>query len=137
MCHKTREWTSPVKLMLESIFTILPTELPGILDPPISPNPSINNPTAGSITLKWSPPFLWPGVPVDYYVVYITNKRGKSTYHPVNTTFNDATISFITIADDHEMIEACENLYFGISAISDDQEKLPSFTASGGYIPCK
>ena len=106
-------------------------------DPPISPNPSIANPTADSITIKWSPPFLWPGVPIEYYVVDITNTKGQNTHHPVNTTFSDAALSFTAFADDHEMIEACDDLYFSISAVGSNQENLPNFTVIGGYIPCK
>ena len=106
-------------------------------DPPISPNPSIANPIVGSITIKWSPPFLWPGVPIKYYVVEITNTRGQSTHHPVNTTFSDAALSFTAFADDHEMTEACDGLYFTISAVGSDQKNLPTFTVSGGFIPCK
>ena len=60
--------------------------------------------------------------------MYITNKkRGESTYHPVNTTLSDVAISFTAVADDNKTIEACGDLYFSISAISGDQEKLPSF----------
>jgi hypothetical protein len=87
--------------------------------------------------LKWSPPFLWPGLPINYYVVYITNAKGESTHHLVNTTFSDAAVSFTTFADEHEMIEACDDLYLSISAVNSDQEKLQTFTASGGYIPSK
>ena len=87
--------------------------------------------------MKWSPPFLWPGVPIEYYVVYITNAKGESTYHPVNTTFNKVVVSFIAIADDPKMIKACDDLHFSISVVGNDQDKLPSFTASGGYIPSK
>ena len=89
--------------------------------------------------MPWSPPFLWPGVPIKYYDIEITNTRGESTHHPVNTTFSDAALSFTVFADDDEMTdsEACDSLYIIISAVGSDQKNLPTFTVSGGYIPCK
>ena len=65
--------------------------------------------------------------------------RGESTHHPINTTFSDAALSFTVFADDDEMtdFEACDSLYMTISAVGSDQKNLPTFTVSGGYIPCK
>ena len=63
--------------------------------------------------------------------------KGKSTYHHVNTTFSDVVVSFASIADNTHLIVACEDLYFSISAVTSNHEKLPSFTVSGGYIPSK
>ena len=107
-----------------------------IIEPPISPNPSIMNPNASSILFQWSPPFLWLGQAINYYDIFITNNAGETLYYRVNTTFSDAVVSFTaTVANYPDPILSCNDLHFSLSAVGSDQAKLPSFSATGGYIP--
>ena len=105
----------------------------------MSQNPSIVNPNASSILVKWSPPYLWPGHSIDHYIISIIGGMGKSkSIHRVNTTFYDAVVTFLEVSDNPE-IWNCKELQFVISAITDNgtctDHGLPTFTAVGGYLP--
>ena len=106
------------------------------LDSPVVPNPSITNPNASSVLLKFSPPFLWSGYSIDHYNVSVMNNSGHSTHYRINTTFNDPVVSFILVAD-QPIIQTCNELKLSVTPIGSDQVKLKPFTAVGGYIPSK
>ena len=103
-----------------------------IIDPPISPNPSIENTNATSILLKWSPPFLWPGHSIDYYNISVMN----NSYLLTNATFNDALVPFMIFAEESS-IEACHVLEICLSAISSEAQCLTTFNINGGFVPSR
>ena len=68
---------------------------------PVLPNPmvSVENPT--TLLLKWSPPFLWPGYHIDYFIVSTINKTDGHliVIDRINTTFNDVAVKLIKSFD--------------------------------------
>ena len=108
---------------------------------PLMQNPFIMNPNATSILLKWSPPFLWPGRSIDNYIINlisINNSQVKNDMFYVNATFSDAVVSFLKVSDNPTEILSCNEILFGISAVTDDNgtdSELSSFTVVGGYLP--
>ena len=103
-------------------------------DSPVSPNPSLSNVNATFILLKWSPPFLWSGSTIAYYNISVTNMNGESDFYRVNTTFNDAVVSFSLVANQSQTI--CDQLTFMISPITKDNDTiLKTFVTIGGFIP--
>ena len=107
-----------------------------VLDSPISPNPSAENPNATSILLKWSPPFLWPGYSIDYYSISVSNSTSGHIIHSQlrNSSFNDALLLLMIFAEDRN-IQSCHTLEILLSATSNDMENLMMFPVNGGYIP--
>ena len=57
-------------------------------------NPFIMNPSASSILLKWSPPFLWPGCSIHHYNISIDWSGERTKFYYVNFTYSDAVVSF-------------------------------------------
>ena len=107
-----------------------------LLDSPVSPNPSLSNLNATFILLKWSPPFLWSGSTIAYYNISVTNMNGESDSYRVNTSFNDAIVSFLLVANQSQTIEFCDQLTFMISPIITENDTiLKSLVAIGGFIP--
>lgn len=104
---------------------------------PISPNPLLEQGNATHLTLKWSSPFLWPGVAIDYYNVSVRNTSdqfGGITYYQVNTTFSEAVVMFTFSSEDSQN---CTLFSFGIVAVrkqhSLEQEGLRDFSIAGGF----
>ena len=56
-------------------------------DVPLSPNPAIDR-NATHFILQWSPPFLWPGKRIEYYIInlYDSYNTAGSTHYRVNVT---------------------------------------------------
>ena len=105
-------------------------------DSPVSPNPSLSNLNATFILLRWSPPFLWSGSTIAYYNMSVTNMNGDSDFYRVNTSFDDAIVSFSLVANQSQTIEFCDQLTFMISPITKDNDMtLKSFVIIGGFIP--
>ena len=77
----------------------------------------------------WSPPFLWPGHAIQYYSVFITNMTdGITTYHKVNSRYNDVTVTYTRqIPAD---IFTCTEITFGVSAVNQSGFALHNFTLS-------
>ena len=70
-----------------------------------------------SLTLTWSPPFLWPGRALRYFNVSITNKSDDSvTYHRINSTFDARVVSFSRKIQKEPLM--CTEIAITISAIS-------------------
>ena len=114
------------------IFTIIVCVL--IIESPLAQNPVIENPNASSILLKWSPPYLWPGSSIDYYIISISGTT--KTYHLVNASFDDTIATFLETADNPDGIQSCNKLTFSVSAVTHRNScKLASFTVIGGYLP--
>ena len=97
-------------------------------------NPSIINPNASSILVKWSPPYLWPGYSIDHYIISIGGTGKSTALNDVNAMYHDAVATFLEISDTPE-IWNCNELQFGISAITNDRIVLQPFTIVGGYLP--
>ena len=102
------------------------------------PNPVvvIQNPT--SLLLKWSPPFLWPGHHIDYFIVFTTNKTDDHliTIDRVNATMtlNDVIFTLNKNLLNNEYVQDCNEFTFSISAFSDHYGMLPqTFNVTGGY----
>lgn len=104
---------------------------------PVVPNPFISNLNATSILLKWSPPFLWKGISIDYFNIFVTKESGLTEVHRVDTNFSDTVVNFNITADRFQGVQACSDIRFTISANSSDSEhaQLESYTVNGGYIP--
>ena len=90
---------------------------------PITPNPYIED-QSSAIILKWSPPYLWPGHRVAYYNITTKNLRDSTMMLDwINATYND---NLVSISKQKE----CGEIAFEISAISNDNETLQTFTAT-------
>ena len=111
--------------------------MPTLLDSPVSPNPSILNPNATSILVKWSPPFLWPGYAIAFYNVSVTNTKGHTDSYHLNTSFSDVVVSFSLIANQSQTIESCDRLRFEVAPITTDDSimAIQSLVITGGFIP--
>lgn len=109
------------------------------IEPVLLQNPMISNPTASSVLIQWSPPYLWPGQVIGYYTVSVVGRDGEKTVHRVNTTYTDAVVPFTIAADHPEEVRNCSELAFTLSAVKtyDDGHcsELASFNIEGGYIP--
>ena len=94
------------------------------------------NPNKSSVLLKWSPPFLWPGRVIDHYCVSIADAaESDKMFYRVNSTFSDAVVSFLKTSNNPTEIRHCNEIQFGISAVTDDGTELETFTVVGGYLP--
>ena len=102
---------------------------------PLMQNPFIMNPNVSSILLKWSPPFLWPGHSIDHYNISIDWSDEKTKFYYVNASFSDAVVSFLKVSDSPTEIWSCNEMLFGITAVTDNGTELSLFTVVGGYLP--
>ena len=109
------------------------------IDDPLVQNPLILNPNASSILLKWSPPFLWPGLSINYYNISINIPVKNEVFYDVNATFSDVVVSFLKVSDNTTETQSCNEMLFSISAITYNgtDSELPSFNVVGGYIQSK
>ena len=113
-----------------------------VLEPPFSPNPLLENHNSSSVTLNWSPPFLWRGELIDYYIVSVLNESGNCVEQRVNTTFSDVIVSFTSTSENANIL-SCEKLTFTIEAVrrplteatSGPKPNLTVYTVFGGYLP--
>ena len=102
---------------------------------PVVPNPVVIIQSPISLLLKWSPPFLWPGYNIDYFVVSIINKTGDHliAVNRINATFNDV-ISTLSKRLSDEHAKDCNEFTFSISAFSDYHGAHPQiFNVTGGF----
>ncbi len=99
------------------------------------PNPNIIIQSPTSLLLKWSPPFLWPGYHIDYFVISTINKTDDHliTVDRINASFNDVILTLNKILND-EHIKDCNEFTFSISAFSDIYGVHPqTFNVTGGF----
>jgi hypothetical protein len=99
------------------------------------PNPNIIIQSPTSLLLKWSPPFLWLGYHIDYFVVSTINKTDNHlvTVDRINASFNDAILTLNKSLND-EYVEDCNEFTFSISAFSDIYGVHPQvFNVTGGF----
>ena len=83
--------------------------------PSILSNPSVFK-NATHATLKWSPPFLWPGERIHQYNVSVTNKNDESiSHHLINTSFTDPIVSFSMSSTSLP----CNGIMFSISPVTE------------------
>ena len=117
---------------------------------PLSSNPSIENPTASTFLLKWSPPYLWPGRSIDHYKIAVSKTDGSGNIlrnmrnFVINATFSDTIVTFAIDVNQsagarHEL-QLRSVFLFGISAVSydsvnNDISELVPFFIVGGYLP--
>ena len=108
-------------------------DINAITDLPISPNPNLVKDNATHVTLKWSPPFLWPGQRIDYYnVSFINTTDGNISYYRVNTSYTSSLASLTT--EIQQCTTTTLNIY--ITAINNNNmTALEVFNIS--YLICK
>ena len=113
-----------VIILLKSLFA----------DPPLFPNPLLEQPSASALSLKWSPPFLWPGYYIRNYNISVRDNSGEemSTYEVNSVAFNKAVITLQL----NESYHTCMEFTFGIIP---GHEELASqiHSVSGGYYARK
>ena len=104
------------------------------------PNPNVDILSPTSLLLKWSPPFLWPGHHIDYFIVSTINKTDEHLImnDTVNATMtlNDVifTLNKSLLNDEHVHVQDCNEFTFSISAYSDYYGMLPqTFNVTGGF----
>ena len=89
---------------------------------PVVPNPVVIIQSPTSLLLKWSPPFLWPGYHIDYFVVSTKNKTDDHLITAdtvrINASFNDMILALNKSFND-EYVQDCNEFTFSISAFSD------------------
>jgi hypothetical protein len=99
------------------------------------PNPAVIIQSPTSLLLKWSPPFLWPGYHIDYFVVSTINKTDDHliTVDRINASFNDVILTLNKSLND-EHVEDCNEFTFSITAFSDNYGVHPqTFNVTGGF----
>ena len=83
-------------------------------DSPLSHNPVLIKNTT-HVTVSWSPPFLWPGQPIEYYSVSLDlESKGSVFSQRVNSTFSDRIVSY-TLPMPAESL-SCSSFIFYITA---------------------
>ena len=99
-----------------------------ISESPLPSNPLLSN-NSTHVILTWSPPFLWPGQAIQYYNVSITNTSdGITTYHKINSMFNDVTVTYTRQMPSEIFI--CTEIIFGVSAVNQSGYALHNFITS-------
>ena len=108
------------------------------VEPPLIPNPSIKTQNS-TFLLEWSPPFLWPGQHIDYFIIKVVILNdGSIAHYLVNTTFDDTIIPLTVELDTYDLrVCACTEFLFRISAIGPGQVELPSFNVTGRFLSCE
>ena len=101
---------------------------------PIFPNPRIEQPNKSTLSLQWSPPFLWPGYFIKNYSISVSkNSNGERRIYQVNSvTFSEAVISFPL----NESYHHCSVLTFGITPGHQDLTHQTHYI-TGGYYACE
>lgn len=104
------------------------------------PNPSVQMQNSTVFLLEWSPPFLWPGEHIEYFIITATKLKDGSVIHHrmVNTSFDD-TIVPLTVELDAFMYDlcTCSEFLFRIAAVGPDLVELPSSNVIGQYLSCE
>lgn len=110
-----------------------------IVEPPLIPNPSVKIQNSTSFLLEWSPPFLWPGQHIDYFIIKaIKLNDGNITHYQVNSTFSDVIVSLTVELDMYDLtVCTCTEFLFRIFAVGPDLEELPSFNVTGNFLSCE
>lgn len=105
---------------------------------PLSLNPTVENNNT-HITLKWSPPFLWPGRPILYFNLSIVDWSRESPSHQIiNSTFSERIVIFIFEINKSWIPEnlTCTEITFSISAVGmHDSEPLEAINYTEWILP--
>ena len=110
-----------------------------LVESPLIPNPSVKGQNSTVFLLEWSPPYLWPGEHIEYFIITVTKlKDGSIIRHMVNTSFNNTIVS-LTVELDSFMYDlcTCNEFLFKIVAVGPDLAELPSSNVTGRYHSCK
>ena len=101
--------------------------------PTLIPNPSVRIQNSTSFLLEFSPPFLWPGQHIEYFVIKAINLNdGLITRYVVNSTSTDAVVSLTEELEASDLtVCACSELLFTVFAIGPDPTELSSFNVKG------
>ena len=79
-------------------------------------------PSLSHLSLKWSPPYLWPGRRIQYYSVTTTaNTNGNTTvtdYNAIEAAYTDVVV-MLPISYDEQM---CIEFSFEVYAVSSSNE---------------
>ena len=93
-------------------------------DSPLPHNPVLVKNTT-HVTVTWSPPFLWPGRAIDYYMVsFVNHSDGSINSQMVNSTFSDHVVSYTQQMPSERL--SCTGFSFCISA-ADSSGSLQTF----------
>ena len=104
-------------------------------EPPVVPNPVVIIQSLTALLLKWSPPFLWPGYHIDYFVVSTINKTGDHliTVDRINASFDDIILVLSKSLND-EHVQDCNEFTFSVNAFSDYHGAHPQmFNVTRGF----
>ena len=72
---------------------------------------------SSSFLLKYSPPFLWPGHRIKYYMVLVRDTGNDVVLDDrINTNFSDVIVTFTHILD-YDQRQACSKLTVQITAL--------------------
>ena len=102
------------------------------------PNPVVLVQSPTTLSLKWSPPFLWPGYHIDYFNVSTIpmNKINRITHYDViNTSFDDTILTLSkTITNSDRQRHKCNQLLFEIRSYNNYLGLLPrAFSITGNF----
>ena len=103
------------------------------------PNPSARIQNSTSFLLEFSPPFLWPGQHIEYFIIKVINVNdGIITRYVVNSTSTDVVISLTGELDASDLtVCTCTELLFIVFAVGPDSTELSSFNVTGRYLSCE
>jgi hypothetical protein len=101
------------------------------VDPPFSPNPLLEQRSTLTLSLKWSPPFLWAGYYIRYYNISVRDDSGRkfNTYQVSSTTFSEAVMTLPL----NESYHVCMEFTFEITPGHQDLAG-QIHSVVGGYI---
>ena len=102
---------------------------------PVTPNPVVVIQSPTSLVLKWSPPFLWPGYHIDYFVISTINTTDDHiiTIDRINTTSNDVILT-LNKSLNGKQVQECNEFLFSISAFNEYHGMYPEiFNVTRGY----
>jgi hypothetical protein len=95
---------------------------------PLSRNPVLEKNTT-HVTVHWSPPFLWPGQPIEYYNVSLMLESDGSVYSQrVNSTFSDPLVSYTEQMSGESLF--CTSFTFYITAVNSSGSSLQTFNVT-------
>ena len=100
------------------------------------PNPSVRIQNSTSFLLEFSPPFLWPGEHIEYFIIKVINLNdGIITRYVVNSTSTDVVISLTGELDASDLtVCTCTELLFIVFAVGPDSTELSSFNVTETYL---
>ena len=102
-----------------------------VVDPPFSPNPLLEQPSSSILSLKWSPPFLWPGYYIRNYNINVRDDAGEilNTYQVNSTTSSEAVMTLPL----NEIYHVCMQFNFEITPGHQDIAGQSRFVKGGYY----